>query len=163
MALDHYADSKIVCCDVSTRFLEVCCTQLASYGSRLEFGVIGAAKDSFKDQVLRYFEAGTVDMVYSIDALVHVDQHMFVNYLVAAHDLLRTGGKFCATLACLDGELGALHLIARSNTYYENPNWGGRMVYYSHQGLTELCRVIGFRVSTALNLGRDIGVVFTKL
>ena len=84
MMLDRYPDLDICCQDVSWAFLEAAKEELASDIGRLQFRLIRGHKKSFLENAQAAFKNHPVDIIYSMDAMVHVDQQMTFNYIELA-------------------------------------------------------------------------------
>ncbi|MBI5850927.1 MAG: class I SAM-dependent methyltransferase [Planctomycetes bacterium] len=91
---------EIAACDVSQRFLDVCAQRFATEiaAGRLRLRRIAEDDPRALQGVARELGwLGTVDAVYSIDTLVHVEFTAVAAYLCAATELLRPGGHWILT------------------------------------------------------------------
>lgn len=148
MVLDAWPEARILCCDVSDKFLDQARVQLASYGDRVGFHLLSSLDDL--DGAISEWEdrwGRGLDLAWSIDAMVHADQPVVAGYLKILADHMLDGGRVAMTLASLDSETGADRLLTEEvENYSRNPDWTGRMTYWSRTGVESLLRRIGFSV-----------------
>src|SRR5262249_8482932 len=88
--------------DISPQFLKVCearCERLITEG-RLSLQLLnGITTDQMLADLSERGWSRTVDAVFSIDAMVHVDLQYLIVYLITAALVLKPGGKVIMTLA----------------------------------------------------------------
>lgn len=105
---------------------------------------------------------GTVDAVYSIDAMVHVEWPLVVSYIDSAYQVLRQGGVLILSLAngCSEGGFTKLKneipILYRTNL---NPD--GKFHYTSPDLVTKALEM-GFNIEAIDTRSRDIFVVASK-
>lgn len=105
---------EIAACDVSQRFLDVCAQRFATEiaAGRLRLRRIAEDDPRALQGVARELGwLGTVDAVYSIDTLVHVEFTAVAAYLCAATELLRPGGHLILTFADGTSDAGFKKLV----------------------------------------------------
>jgi hypothetical protein len=156
MVLDEWPQCRVLCFDVSPAFLSDATKRLAGYENRVSFHEIGTERTSMDRQLEDLLEGQRADLVFSMDAMVHVDQQMFVEYVRTTSIHLKRGGRFSATLASLDTDAGLAHLLQQSEPYYSDPGFTGRMVFWSPSGVIRLLDHFGLRAETMDTGGRDI-------
>lgn len=164
MMLERYPELEVCCQDVSQNFLDAAREQLdGEFGGRVFYEQLKREKSDFLRNAQNCFGSAPVDIVYSMDALVHVDQQMTINYLEMAALLLRPGGHFACTLASLDSPKGIDFLLNQRDIYYKNPDAAGRMVFWSPSGLEKMLIQLGYQLTTLEFTHRDMQVRATLL
>lgn len=158
--LDHYPQSTVLCCDVSRAFLADAEARLRPiYGDRVQFAHLDGSQDSLSRAISGVWGCGEeIDLLFSIDAMVHVDQPMLVNYLSIAAERLRPDGRVAMTLASIDNpEYGVKKLVQEEvRNYFSNHSNTGRMYYWSEFGISEILEFLGFSVEKSRCPHRDI-------
>ena len=101
--------------------------------------------------------AGSVDCVYSIDAMVHVDLQYLIIYLVTAAHAMKRGGKLVLTLANACSEKGfrklvdvAPRMLARIHTHNSKFEW------MSPDLVTSIFPRLGFDIDVLHTKERDM-------
>jgi phospholipid N-methyltransferase len=102
MFLDAYPSASLVAADVSHAYLKVleerCAEQIGA--GRLATALIGEDHRAITMIAAEHgIGPGELDVLFSIDAMVHVDLQYLVAYWLSAQELLRPGGKLIMTLA----------------------------------------------------------------
>jgi SAM-dependent methyltransferase len=88
---------------------------------------------------------GTLDAVYSIDAMVHVDMQHLVAYLLTAALCLRRGGALVLTLADPTTPRGFRKLLADAGRAYAAPGTFARFEWVSADLVAGVLARLGFR------------------
>jgi cyclopropane fatty-acyl-phospholipid synthase-like methyltransferase len=121
--LDNYPSASLVTADVSNAFLEALRHRCADFiaAGRLHTGHIDTEHTALSDIARRSgFGPGTFDVVYSIDAMVHVDLQFLTAYWISASELLRPGGKIIMTVADATRDIGFDTLIEHVPIYFKH-------------------------------------------
>lgn len=104
----------------------------------------------------------TVDAVYSIDAMVHVEWQIVVSYIQSAYEVLRPGGPLIMTVANGASARGFEHLLSTvRNAYKGNCEYDGKF-HYSSPDLVRAALAGYFNIEVMDERGRDIYFVATK-
>jgi len=121
--LEHYTGASLVAADVSGAFLQALserCADLIDVG-RLHTGQIYTEHTALSDIAKRAgYGPGTFDVVYSIDAMVHVDLQFLTAYWLSAVELLRPGGKVIMTVADATRDFGFETLLEHVPIYFKH-------------------------------------------
>lgn len=164
--LRKYPECQVLCVDVSQAFLDEARHHLhEKFGDRLSYHCLGEGRDNMLNAIREWAGTEEVDLLFSIDAMVHVDQPMLVNYFSTAHSVLRKGGYLSMTVACLENpRSGVTKLVDEEvDLYYRDPSRAGRMYYWSMSGLTNVLGHIGFEISHSIHPARDIEFTALKI
>lgn len=167
--LDRGAAARVVACDVSARFLEVCANRLSQHmesGRLTTLLIPGQRSDELLREVERLGLRRQLDAVYSIDAMVHVDLQYLIVYLITAALVLRPGGHLVLTLADASSDLGFQHLLRRiPEQYHLQGNAHVKFEYVSRDAVANLLARLGFEIACldhwapgGPGLGRDLFV-----
>lgn len=114
MFLDAFPSAKVIAADVSKSYLAVLQQRCADWISsgRLHPALIDDNPRAIQSIAQRHGIAhGQLDVLYSIDAMVHVDLQHLAAYWLSAKDLLRPGGHLIMTVADATREQGFNKLI----------------------------------------------------
>lgn len=106
---------EVMACDVSKQFLDVCAKRFAQEvaDGRLRLRPIAEDDPYALQAAARDADwLGTIDAIYSIDTLVHVEFTAIAAYLLAATELLRIGGHVILTFADGTSDAGFRKLVA---------------------------------------------------
>ena len=115
------SESEVAAFDVSKEFLKVLRSRCEDYVAkkRLTTFLLGCQR---ADEMLGKIEdlgwRGSVDAVFSIDAMVHVDLQYLTAYFVTAALCLQQGGKLIMTLADATSAKGRQKLMDDIKLYY---------------------------------------------
>jgi len=143
-------DVQVRAYDVSRRFLEVCGERCAEdvRSGRLSLRQIDVSTPSFLLTDSSDW-ARTVDAVYSIDAMVHVDLQYLAAYLIAAARLLRPQGKLILTLASTGTAEGFERLVRDVVRYWSaqsSPSGSGKLEWVNGSMMESLLPRFGFDI-----------------
>ena len=160
------SDSEILAADVSSKFQEVMCQNLADKGLdlRVEPIIIENRACALLDRIEEKGWSGQVDAFYSIDAMVHVDiQHLIV-YLITASCCLKPGGYLILTLADCTSQVGFEKMLREaSNCFARMGMHSGKFEYISPDIVEFILPKMGFDIkflNSRVNIDRrDISVV----
>jgi len=151
--LEQYPSARVVAMDVSQSYLNVLCKRFADYiaAGRLTTATIGTKPSTVTDLAKEHGIApGALDVLYSIDAMVHVDLQYLVAYWMSAQELLKTGGKLIMTVADATREHGFKKLIGDINAFF--PAQGrptSKFEWLSPDLVNHVLGRLGFEVSEA--------------
>ncbi|MGQ0486207.1 MAG: SAM-dependent methyltransferase [Hyphomicrobiales bacterium] len=107
---------------------------------------------------------GSLDAVYSIDAMAHVDLQYLIAYLVTAAACLRTGGKLVMTLANCCSDAGFDKLISDTKRIFSRlGTHRAKFEWMSPDAVKSILPRLGFSIDMLDTNGRDILVVATLL
>lgn len=171
--LDTAHSCEIAAVDVSKRFLDVLMENVSKpvymkdgrlrvHPFLLEFDKIASYSPLAEVCGKKDWPLATVDAVYSIDAMVHVEWPLVVSYIDSAYQVLRQGGVIILSLAnaCSEGGFAKLKneipLLYRANL---NPD--GKFHYTSPEMVIKALER-GFNIETLDAAGRDLFVVASK-
>ncbi len=102
MFMESFQTARLIAADVSSAFLDTLqerCAELISSG-RLNTALIDNDHNALINIANKFgIAAGELDVLFSIDAMVHVDLQYLVAYWISAQELLRPGGKMIMTVA----------------------------------------------------------------
>jgi osmotically-inducible protein OsmY len=153
--------------DMSAAYLDVCrsrCRQVVDEG-RLSLHVLDINRPN---QILADAQGvgweRSVDAVYSIAAMVHVDLQYLVAYLLNAALALKQGGKLLLTLADATSPKGFAQLMKDIRWAYPaqaNPSGSAKFEWLSPDLIRHILTRLGFIVSWIENHERDIFLVAT--
>ncbi|MCC7276141.1 MAG: class I SAM-dependent methyltransferase [Alphaproteobacteria bacterium] len=120
MVLERYPLATVLAADVSAAYLAVLADRLAPAvaAGRLALIRLEPDWDQFRRIAAERGWEGTVDLVFSIDAMVHVDLQFLVAYWMGAAAMLRPGGKMIMSVADATSPHGFDKLIADVPTYF---------------------------------------------
>jgi SAM-dependent methyltransferase len=120
MVLDHCPAVELLALDVSPAYLAVLAERLAPAiaAGRLSTAQLLPECDHFSRLVEARGWQGSVDLVFSIDAMVHVDLQYLVAYWMASAKALRPGGRMIMSVADATSPYGFEKLIADVPTYF---------------------------------------------
>lgn len=117
----HFTQASVLCADVSEAFLAVLAERMHR---EIAAGRVSALliDQRHHRQLAQAIEArgwqGTLDCLYSIDAMVHVDLQIQFAYWLTAAQSLRPGGLLALTLADPTTDEGFDKLVADVAVYY---------------------------------------------
>jgi SAM-dependent methyltransferase len=118
--LEKYPAATVLAADVSVAYLSVLqtrCAELIAKG-RIKTGLIETKHTALEDIASQHgVAAGALDVIFSIDAMVHVDLQYLVAYWMSARTLLKPGGKVIMTVADASRDAGFEKLV-RDTAYY---------------------------------------------
>ncbi len=120
MVLEHCPAVEILALDVSQAYLSVLAERLAPAiaAGRLTTARLLPEWDHFARLVAERGWVGKVDLVFSIDAMVHVDLQYLMAYWMAAAQALRPGGRMIMSVADATSPHGFEKLVADVPTYF---------------------------------------------
>jgi predicted O-methyltransferase YrrM len=114
MFLEAFQEARLIAADVSPVYLEVLrkrCADLIA-GGRLIPALIGNKHQAIVDIANdNGIGVGELDVLFSIDAMVHVDLQYLMAYWISASALLRPGGKMIMTVADATRDGGFAKLV----------------------------------------------------
>ncbi|MGE0717900.1 MAG: methyltransferase [Alphaproteobacteria bacterium] len=166
MVLDRYPGAAVVAADVSAAYLTVLGERLAAAvaAERLTLARLEPQPDHLRRIVAERGWDGAVDLVFSIDAMVHVDLQYLVAYWIDAAAMLRPGGKMIMSVADATSPHGFDKLIADVPTYF--PHQGritSKFEWLCPPMVEHVLGRLGFDVRFIPKLaGRDCWFVATK-
>lgn len=147
---------EVLAADVSDEFLNVLREREQKYvdARRLHpFKIISQKPDELYREIERRGWVGSLDALYSIDAMVHVDLQFLSAYLVTAAATLRPGGKLILTLADATSPGGVAKLLKDITTYYPLQGMPSlKFEYLSPDILRAILPSLGFEI---LHLDHD--------
>jgi SAM-dependent methyltransferase len=157
--------TDIIAFDISTEFLNVLRTRLASpiAAGRLIPELLRAQKSSeMYDVIAQRGWLRQVDAFYSIDAMVHVDLQYLMAYIATAALVLKQGGKLIMNLADATTDLGFEYLVDSIKPYYPRQSrTDGKFEFMSRDLIRSLLQRIGFTLQFIDLNGRDAHFVAT--
>ena len=105
---------------------------------------------------------GSLDAVYSIDAMVHVDLQYLVAYLITAAVCLRPGGKLILTLANCCSEIGFQKLVKDIKVQFLRiGKYSSKFEWMSPDQVSSVLTRLGFEIDILRTAGRDIVLAAT--
>lgn len=112
--LDAYPAVRVLALDVSRAYMQIleerCAGQIAA--GRLHTALIDEDHRAVTNVAARNgIGSGELDVLFSIDAMVHVDLQYLMAYWISARELLRPGGKLIMTVADATREGGFTKLV----------------------------------------------------
>jgi len=144
------ADARIICADVSEKFLSVLRQEMQR---EIEAGMVipvyleAKRPDELLTHIINHGMSGNLDFFYSIDTMVHIDLQIAMAYWITAALTLKTGGKLAMTLADPTTERGSQKLFGDIKPYYPQQGIPGlRFAWMSKDLVTNLLEKIGFRI-----------------
>jgi SAM-dependent methyltransferase len=149
--------------DVSARYLDVCEARCADWigSGRLSLHLIaGARADELVGDLDDAGWTRSVDALYSIDAMVHVDLQYLMVYLITAGLVLKPGGKLILTLADVTRDPGFVHLL--NDIMWTYPIQGqpsGKFEWLSPDIVRSVLARLGFEVDSLTDTQRDLHLV----
>lgn len=172
--LDTAHGCEIAAVDVSQRFLDVLMNNVSKpvythkdgrlrvHPFLLEFPKVESYSPLAEVCTKKDWPLGTVDAVYSIDAMVHVEWPLVVSYIDSAYQALKQGGLVIMSLANGCSEGGFAKLKNEIPTLYRtNLNPDGKFHYTSPDMVAKALEK-GFNIETIDTRSRDIFVVASK-
>ncbi|BBK30176.1 methyltransferase family protein [Stella humosa] len=166
MVLDHCPAVEILALDVSAAYLAVLEERLAPAiaAGRLATARLLPQWDHFDRLVAERGWQGSVDLVFSIDAMVHVDLQYLVAYWLAAARALRPGGKMIMSVADATSPHGFDKLLADVPTYFDTQGKiSAKFEWLSPPMVAHVLDRLGFDVRFFPKLaGRDCWFVATR-
>ncbi len=157
------SQSEVKGFDVSGEFLKVCARRCADYidAGRLTLHHILSDRPRIIQEVCE--EAGwtrSVDALFSIDAMVHVDLNCLASYFLAASEVLREGGWLVMTLADVSSDAGFEKLISELNYTFTTAGQSNRQFEWLHPELIRnLVTRFGFSIVKCETRWRDLELV----
>jgi SAM-dependent methyltransferase len=142
------SDSVVHGFDVSPEFLSVCATPCreAVDDERLFLHLLeGKWPDEMFGVLTELGWKRTVDAVYSIDAMVHVDLQDMVVYLLTAGAVLKPGGKLILTLADMTTDYGVRKLLEDISMFF-GKDVPGKFEWPSPDAVRNVLPRLGFKV-----------------
>jgi SAM-dependent methyltransferase len=149
--------------DVSERFMQVCERRCRNWldRDRLSLHMLHSAR---ADELLADLDAvgwrRTIDAVYSIDSMVHVDLQYLIVYLLTAGLTLRPGGKLILSLADATCDHGFTYLM--QNIHWTYPIQGlpsGKFEWLSPGLILSVLTRLGFEADYLGHTPRDLHLV----
>jgi len=140
---------KIVCFDVSKKFVQIARQRLAPYvkEGRVEFEMLGLWNCNEIVQVLEKKNlAGEVDLFFSIDSMVHVELHTLAAYFINAAKSLRTGGYLVMGVASCTNERGFDRLLEETPWCYGGMRPSHQFYFLSRDIVYTLMEKMGFEI-----------------
>jgi SAM-dependent methyltransferase len=136
--------------DVSEKFLAVCAERCEAHvrAGRLTLHRLDTSTPSFLLDDLKPWKR-TIDALFSIGALVHVDLQYVIAYLIAAAATLKPGGKLILTLGTVGSDAGFQRLledIVHSWATQFEPRGSGKYEWVSACLLERLLPRLGFGI-----------------
>ncbi len=143
--------AEILACDVSRQFLDLCEERLASHVSAGRLHLLEIADNdprALQGACAKRNWTGTVEAVFSIDALVHLPFNYVINYLVAATEVLQPSGLFIMTFANATSKAGLEKLIESVDETVRGRNDPGIGCFHwtSPDAISAAARFVGFDV-----------------
>lgn len=153
MFLGHYTQSRVLALDVSPSYLAVLQERSSFYLSekRLMTDLLTSDYTTVSDTAANHgIKPGGLDVLFSIDAIVHVDLVYVTAYWMSAQKLLRPGGKMIMTVADPTTELGFKTLIANVHAYFSTQGRpSSRFEFMSPDIVRSVLDRLGFDVEEA--------------
>jgi SAM-dependent methyltransferase len=168
LVLSEYARCNVIAADVSSAYLDIlrerCATEIAA--GRIFPYLIGTELDTLDKMIEgRGLQSGSLDFIYSIDAMVHVDLQFLIVYWLAATRLLKPGGKMIMTVADATRPMGFYRLIENAEKTFKYPDRNiGKFEWVSKELAEDVLGKLGFdvvEVQTPSSI-RDFCFVATK-
>jgi predicted O-methyltransferase YrrM len=164
--LAEYPRLRIIAADVSVAYLDILrerCAELIAadrlYPEKIQYD----AKTLHRMAENHGFAPGDLDVMYSIDAMVHVDLQHLVVYWLAARELLRYGGKLIMTVADVTRPLGFYKLIENAERSFRAQDHNiGKFEWMSTEIAQNVLGKLGFSAIEAATSPRDFCFVATK-
>ena len=158
------SDARVLAADISPGYQEIFKARMTSVGlqDRVDTLVLDNRSATLRDAIEAKGWRKSLDAVYAIDAMVHVDLQYIIAYLVTAADCLRVGGRLVLTLSnvCSDG--GFNKLIRDTKTIFNRMNTHtAKFEWMSPDQVRALLPRLGFRIDVLDTSGRDMLVVAT--
>lgn len=157
--------ARLVAFDVSADFMRIARGRLeqAGLGERARLELLDQQDHREMEQRLEQLGLlGSVDLVYSVDSMQHVELHTLLAYLLAASRALRVGGHLSMTVASCSTEAGFARLLDEMPWYYGGHRPGHQFYFLSPDLLRGLLARLGFGLVELLER-RDIDFVACKL
>ena len=173
--LDTSHDCQIAALDVSKKFLDVLMENVAKHPYLTPdvkvrvhpFYLNYPAEESHCSPLRSICEKKdwpleTVDAVYSIDAMVHVEWQIVVSYIQSAYEVLRQGGVLIMTVANGASAQGFDYLLKTTRAAYKgNCEYDGKF-HFASPDLVRTALSGYFKIEFMDDRGRDIYFVATK-
>lgn len=166
MVLDRQPGARLLAFDVSPAYLSVMTERLAP---AIAAGRLEAIRlEPEWDHLARAIEArgwgGSVDLLFSIDAMVHVDLQYLIAYWLCAARVMRPGGRMIMSVADATSPHGFEKLMADVPTYFAAQGKVTSKFEWLSPSLVEtVLNKIGFDVRFFPKLaGRDCWFVATR-
>lgn len=159
------SDCQLLAYDVSAKFIEVCKSRCHAHveTGRLELNLLdGLQADALYRDLSGRRWLRTVDAIYSIDSMVHVDLQYLIAYLITAGLVLKQDGMLILTLADVTNELGFAKLLRDiSWTYPAQARPNGKFEWLSPDIVEYVLERLGFDIVKLATAPRDIHIVAT--
>jgi SAM-dependent methyltransferase len=114
--LEAFPGSKVIAADISPAYLEVlrerCAAEIQT--GRLVPGLIEDHQSIDQLAAANGILPGTLDVMFSIDAMVHVDLQHLIAYWLSASRLLKPGGSLIMTVADATTDIGFAKLVQQA-------------------------------------------------
>jgi cyclopropane fatty-acyl-phospholipid synthase-like methyltransferase len=146
-ALSHFDSDVAVCCDVSKEFLRLAEEQLSMEFDckEIHYEELEQVPLGLYNSVSKYVNPGELDLLFSMDAMVHVELSVIFTYLVNANYLLREGGTVAMTTANGASSQAMGKIIKDIPAYFRTGGaFCGRFFFMSHDILLSLLQHSGF-------------------
>lgn len=158
------SQAHVLAADVSPEYQAVFCERLKQAGllDRCTPLLLDTDSSTLHKAIISKDWKGSLDAVYSIDAMVHVDLQYLIAYLVTAAASLRPGGKLVLTLANCCSDRGFEKLIAETkNCFSRIGKHSGKFEWLSPEAVRSILSRLGFDIDLMNLSGRDILLVAT--
>jgi len=156
--------SKIVCFDVSKKFIEIAESQLKDHIKQgtvfLEFLDLHNCYE-IRDRLKKHDMIGKVDLFFSIDSMQHVELHTLFAYFVNAALCLKEGGYMVMTIGSCTNDDGFERLLMEIPWCYGGHRPSHQFYFLSKDIILFCLDKTGFDVVT-FEEGRDILFVARK-
>ncbi len=141
--------SKIICFDVSRKFMEIAKTRLREYVDRgkvyFEFLELLNCYE-IKILLTKHRVVGKVDLFFSIDSMVHVELHTLIAYFLNAAICLKVGGHMVMTVAGCTNNEGFERLLGEMPWCYGGTR-PSHQFYFLSKDIIEFClEKLGFEI-----------------
>jgi predicted TPR repeat methyltransferase len=156
--------SRLICFDVSKRFMKVARARLDAHGAPAEVRFEHLKQRDHREiqrAVGKLGAAETVDLFYSVDSMQHVELHTLTGYWIAAAEVLKPGGHLVMTVGNAASDQGFERLLSDVKRCYGRFQSAHQFYYLSRDLVTSCLDRLGFDVES-LTEGRDINFVARK-
>ena len=157
--LARYPQSRVLSFDVSIEFERALRERCARYieSGRLKTFLLdrnaGMMEQTIDQQGLRE----KIDVVYSFDAMMHVDLHTLVAYWINASRVLRQDGLLAMNVADATSENGFMKLLHNTRGVYAlRGGVGPHFMWISPDIVRSILDRLGFKVTLCEGNGRDL-------
>jgi len=157
--------ARLVAFDVSPSFMQVAGRRLneAGLSARTQLELLELQDCREMERRLEQLGlAGSVDLVYSVDSMQHVELHTLAAYLLAAGRALRLGGHLSMTVAGCTTETGFARLLEEMPWYYGGHRPGHQFYFLSPEIVSGILLRLGFELVDLVER-RDIDFAARKV